>query len=128
MTYLIIYLSVCFSLTRFYYVCSMTFPRKCLFFFFYFIRLLSRRYFLNTRISVQDYNMNRWKRILFTNIRRYKAVFRYARVHAFLLLWNPRVNYDHPIEGTPANGILDLRYAFRVPCDTQISAGKSRHA
>lgn len=36
------------------------------------------------------------------------------------------MNYDRPIEGTPANGILDSRYAFRVPHDTQISAGKSR--
>jgi len=35
------------------------------------------------------------------------------------------VNYDRPIEGTPVNGILDSRYAFRVPGDTQISAGKS---
>jgi len=51
---------------------------------------------------------------------------RYVCVYAFLLLWNPRVNYDRPIEGTPANAILDSRYAFRVPRDTQISAGKSR--
>jgi len=85
-------------------------------------------HFLNTHIFVRP-RLHReltWKRILFTNLRWYKPVFRYVRVYAFLLLWNSRVNYDRPIEGTPANGILDSRYAFRVPHDTQISPSKSR--
>lgn len=43
----------------------------------------------------------------------------YAYMYMFLLLWNPSVNYNHPIEGTPPNGILDSRYAFRVFRDTQ---------